>query len=84
MNVDTAIPLYWKASVLDRFDGYTWSRAVPGDPDAAAELRARGAVPGTTLERRHPGWVVDARFELRALSSDVVVGTGQTQADRRR
>ena len=78
MSVDTSDALYWKASVLDRFDGYGWQRALPGDPDAAAEVRARTAVPGAGLERKHPGWVADASFELRALSSDLVIGTGLT------
>ena len=80
MSVDTSAPLYWKASVLDRFDGYGWQRALPGDPDAAPEVRARSSVPGGALERKHPGWVADATFELRALSSDVVIGTGLTES----
>ena len=78
MTVHTGTPLYWKASVLDRFDGYGWQRAVPGDPAAAAELQARGVVPGRNLELLHPGWVTDADFELRALSSDLAIGAGTT------
>ena len=80
MSVDTSAPLYWKASVLDRFDGYGWQRALPGDPDAAPEVRSRSSVPGGGLERKHPGWVADATFELRALSSDLVIGTGLTES----
>ncbi|MDX6584141.1 MAG: protein-glutamine gamma-glutamyltransferase [Solirubrobacterales bacterium] len=80
MTVDTTRPLYWKASVLDRFDGYRWQRAATGDPAASAELRARGAIPGSRLEQLHPGWVTDATFEVRALSSDLVIGAGITDA----
>ena len=80
MTVQSSVPLYWKASVLDRFDGYGWQRAVPGDAAAAAELSARSSTPGGALTRRHPGWVADATFELRALSSSFVIGTGITQS----
>ncbi len=78
MTVETDTPLYWKASVLDRFDGYGWQRAELGDPAANAELSARGAVPGVGLEQKHPGWISDATFELRALTSDLVIGAGIT------
>ena len=81
MTVDSERPLYWKASVLDRFDGHTWSRAVPGDPSAVAELHARAAVPGgEELDARHPDWVERAAFELRALTSDFVIGAGITRS----
>ena len=80
MTVQTETPLYWKASVLDRFDGYTWSRAVSGDPTATAELGARSIVPGgTELDKLNPGWVEEATFELRALSSELVIGAGVTR-----
>ena len=78
MTVETETPLYWKASVLDRFDGYRWLRPAPGDTTATAELAFRGRVPGEGLELLHPGWVVDAEFDLRALTSDVVIGAGTT------
>jgi hypothetical protein len=78
MTVDSETPQYWKASVLDRFDGYRWERAAPGDPTAVSELRARAAIPGSALEVKHPGWVVSASFEFRALTSDLVIGAGRT------
>jgi transglutaminase-like putative cysteine protease len=80
MTVETTRPLYWKASVLDRFDGYRWGRATPGDPTATAELTARGAIPGAGLERRHRGWVTEANFEFQALTSDLVIGAGVPDA----
>ncbi len=79
LTVEADTPLYWKASVLDRFDGYRWERPVPGQPGASAELQARGAIPGDGLELQHPGWVAQATFELRALTSDVVIGAGTTE-----
>jgi transglutaminase-like putative cysteine protease len=80
MTVDAESPLYWKASVLDRFDGYRWLRPSPGDPTASAELAARGRIPGAGVQAQHPGWVVSADFELRALTSDVVIGAGITNS----
>ena len=62
-------PLYWKASVLDRFDGYRWSARRSGDPTAIAELDARAIVPGAGLNQLHPGWVEDATFELAGLDA---------------
>jgi transglutaminase-like putative cysteine protease len=80
MGVETDTPMYWKASVLDRFDGYSWSRAVPGDVTAEAELMARAQIPGGSgLENRHPEWVEAAKFEVAALSSDLVIGAGVTR-----
>jgi hypothetical protein len=80
MTVETETPLYWKASVLDRFDGYRWERPAAGDSAAAAELAARGTIPGAELDLQHPGWIVAAQFELRALTSDLVIGAGLTDA----
>jgi protein-glutamine gamma-glutamyltransferase len=80
MSVQTETPLYWKASVLDRFNGYRWERPSPGDPTAEGELAARGLIPGADLEIQHPGWLVVAEFEFRALTSDVVIGAGRTDA----
>jgi transglutaminase-like putative cysteine protease len=78
MTVQSETPQYWKASVLDRFNGFHWERAVADDPEAFNEMGARDAIPGSGVERKHPGWVVSADFELRALSSDVVIGAGTT------
>ena len=51
---ETETPLYWKASVLDRFDGYRWERPVPGESNAAAELAARGTIPGSRARSPAP------------------------------
>ena len=75
--VESGQPLYWKTSVLDRFDGFTWQRASPDDALAAAEVRVRGAAPTTAaLARRNPEWVLPASFRIGALESDLLVGAG--------
>jgi transglutaminase-like putative cysteine protease len=73
---------YWKVSVLDRFDGFSWQRAAAADPLAEGELAARAAPLGAELADRHPEWIAQPDFELRALSSDLVVAAGATQAVR--
>ena len=79
MTVQTETPLYWKASVLDRFDGYRWQRAGAGDPAANAEVeRPRRRSRGSSSSKSIPGWIDDATFELRALTSDLVIGAGIT------
>ena len=77
LEVRSDEPLYWKASVLDRFDGFTWQRARDSDIYAFAEKTARRFIPGGGLEARHPGWIQDATFEVRALTSPFVIGAGQ-------
>lgn len=76
LTVQTDTPLYWKASVLDRFDGYRWERAESTDVLAGPEYAARTAIPGAGLLDGHPGWVTDSTFEIRALASSVVIGAG--------
>ena len=80
LDVRSARAAYWKASVLDRFDGFTWQRARKADPLATAERAARRGTPGAELPRRHRDWLSQASFEVRALSSGVVIGAGTAQA----
>jgi len=77
LEVRSERPLYWKATVLDRFDGLTWQRADPADDLAEAELRARTELRAPqALAERHPEWIEEAGFELRGLRSELVVGAG--------
>jgi transglutaminase-like putative cysteine protease len=80
LTVHSSQPHYWKVSVLDRFDGYTWQRAALNDPKAGPELAARRAPLGERLPDRNPQWIAQPDFALQALSSDLVVGAGETQA----
>jgi hypothetical protein len=78
LEVRSDRPLYWKTSVLDRFDGLAWQRADVGDPLAAAEIEARGTalLDGVTLVEANPEWLLEASFDIRNLESDFVVGAG--------
>jgi hypothetical protein len=69
-------PLYWKASVLDRFDGVVWQRAEENDPSAAAERNAREDTPGGVLNQLHPGWVQNAQIQIEGLQTNLVIGAG--------
>ncbi len=82
LTVHSATPLYWKASVLDRFDGFAWERAKTEDPLAVLERQARYETPNGVLRRRHPEWLTSARFEVDGLESPFVTGTGATVATR--
>jgi hypothetical protein len=75
-SVKTARPLYWKASVLDRFNGVAWQRAQAHDPAAVAERSARRDAPGGGLNQLHPGWVQEAEFQIDGLQTSLVIGAG--------
>ena len=79
LEVESSLPLYWKASVLDRFDGFTWQRAERGDQLARREFLARLAAPGEDLPQTRRDWLTPASFDVAALSSDLVIGTGTPQ-----
>ena len=76
MSVETDRALYWKASVLDRFDGVRWQRASPSDPLAINEVNVRRVAPKGALTKLHPGWVEEARFQIEGLQTSWVVGAG--------
>ncbi len=79
LEVRSTAPLYWKASVLDRFDGFTWQRAQRADVLATTERLARRRTPGGDLPERHREWLSQASFDVRALSSGLVIGAGTPQ-----
>jgi hypothetical protein len=79
LEVRSPRALYWKTTVLDRFDGFTWQRAEAGDSLASAELAARANLPDGDLAARHPKWLTTAEIEVRALRSEIVVGAGITR-----
>jgi transglutaminase-like putative cysteine protease len=82
LEVRSNLPLYWKASVLDRFDGFTWQRAARGDALARREFLARLKVPGNELPDVRREWLTQASFEVAALSSELVIGMGLPQAQQ--
>jgi transglutaminase-like putative cysteine protease len=79
-TVNAGRPLYWKASVLDRFNGYGWQRAEVGDPLASAERSARKQIPVGALNQLHPGWVQDAHFHIEGLRTSLLIGAGSPLA----
>jgi protein-glutamine gamma-glutamyltransferase len=79
-TVHTDRPLYWKASVLDRFDGYAWQRAEIRDPLAAVERHARKRIPVGALNQLHPGWVQEAHFQIEGLRTSLVISAGSPLA----
>ena len=80
LEVRSVEPHYWKASVLDRFDGFTWQRATGGDALSAPERFARRRVPGGELPELHRDWLTQASFEVEALESSLAIGAGVPQA----
>ena len=82
LTVHSSTPLYWKTSVLDRFDGFAWERARADDPLAVVERQARFRTPAGVLRDRHPEWITPVRFHVDGLSSQFVTATGTTVATR--
>lgn len=80
LDVHSTRPAYWKASVLDRFDGFTWKRARSDDLLGTAERAARRTTAGAELAERHPEWRMQASIEVLGLSSRVLVSPGAAQA----
>ena len=63
-------PLYWKASVLDRFDGFGWQRALRRRPARRRRASRRAAAAdGRARATSHPEWVTPMRLRRRARSS---------------
>jgi transglutaminase-like putative cysteine protease len=79
LRVHASAPLYWKTTVLDRFDGFTWQRARESDIYAGPELAARRSVPGADLAERNDDWLRQVSFDINGLSSPFVVAAATTQ-----
>jgi Transglutaminase-like superfamily len=68
--VGSKAPHYWSTEILNDFDGYHWA-ASPNGPTVDLPLR-----PGGGRARLNREWLVEARFEVHALSSQLLPGTG--------
>jgi transglutaminase-like putative cysteine protease len=78
-------PHYWKAETLDRFDGFRWlhSRENEGTrPSAELPSNFTQPRPHWDYYEYNRRWDQRARFTVRALRSDLVVGFGTTYAVR--
>jgi Transglutaminase-like superfamily/TgpA N-terminal domain len=78
ISVRSAELHYWRASVLDDFDGYAWRRSRTDVGQPALELPA--AVDRASVargpQRPNPDWLVRAELTLRELRSDLAIAPG--------
>lgn len=76
LEVRSDAPRYWRAAVLDSFDGYRWERSVDDDlPPLETPTQVEVGVPAASgyLNR---DWMVRTEFEVRELSSESVIAPG--------
>ena len=80
LNVKSDRPHYWKAEVLDSFDGFRWVSSRSDDNrDLSADLpEPFGRRVGRTWnnDEYNPAWDEEIRFTVRSLSSDLLVTAG--------
>jgi len=80
LEVESESPHYWRAAVLDEFDGYRWR--IDDEPgatrhDLPAEVEGEAAVGGLD-----PAWTDRIDFRVASLESRFVVGAGSVIALR--
>jgi protein-glutamine gamma-glutamyltransferase len=82
LNIRSNRPHYWKAEVLDGFDGLRWVRTRDTEIlEDHAELPAHFGFPqGRTWELReyNPRWDEEIEVTVRSLTSELIVGAGIT------
>jgi protein-glutamine gamma-glutamyltransferase len=79
LNVKSDRPHYWKAQVLDGFDGFRWVRTPASNTtDIRDELPRRPADQSWNLFEVNPEWNERIRFTVRSLSSNLIVTAGNT------
>jgi hypothetical protein len=83
LTVKSAEPLYWKAEVLDQFDGVRWSRSEQGGEDGVEDPREAtlAGIPPLALQK-HPQWIEQMKVEVGKLRSGLLISSGNvTQID---
>jgi protein-glutamine gamma-glutamyltransferase len=79
LNVKSDRPHYWKAQVLDGFDGFRWVRTgASNNTDLRDELPRQPADLSWDLFEWNPEWNERIRFTVRSLSSNLIVTAGNT------
>ena len=79
LNVKSDRPHYWKAQVLDGFDGFRWVRTgASNNTDLRDELPTQPQDPPWNLFEWNPEWNERIRFTVRSLSSSLIVTAGNT------
>jgi protein-glutamine gamma-glutamyltransferase len=77
LNVKSDRPHYWKAQVLDGFDGFRWVRTPASNTtDLRDELPPGGQDRDWDLFEWNPEWSERIRFTVRSLSSNLLVTAG--------
>jgi protein-glutamine gamma-glutamyltransferase len=83
LNVKSDRPHYWKAQVLDGFDGFRWVATDINKQDVvSAEVpnrSVRRAGPVWNNFEWNPRWAETIRFTVRSLTSTLVVTAGNAQ-----
>ena len=79
LNVKSDRPHYWKAQVLDGFDGFRWVRTgASNNTDLRDELPTQPQDLSWNLFEWNPEWNERIRFTVRSLSSSLIVTAGNT------
>ncbi len=81
LSVRSDSPQYWKAQTLGDFDGVRWHRSRTYEPRPLdSELPFDDGEPSTDGRWQYgelnPRWTQRARFEVRSLSTELLVGAG--------
>jgi transglutaminase-like putative cysteine protease len=77
MLVESDQPNYWKASVLDRFDGRTWERSGLVRPSVELPTDVEADVVPSELEAE---WFTEVSVSISGLRSDLAVGPGSSRS----
>jgi hypothetical protein len=80
LEVESDAPHYWRAAVLDEFDGLSW---VQSSSAGTAPLQLPTREPGKPGPRLNPDWIHDLKFTVDRLRSDLVVTAGTPLAPPR-
>jgi protein-glutamine gamma-glutamyltransferase len=77
LAAESAKPQYWKASVLDQFDGTRWRRPELHN-GARLEIppEVERGIAGPSLPRLNEQWIEKFQITIGPLESDLVIGAG--------
>ncbi|UJA18783.1 hypothetical protein HJD18_00235 [Thermoleophilia bacterium SCSIO 60948] len=80
LRIEADGPAYWKASVLDRFDGVEWVRAEGAERDGLQTGLPYGSEPSLERDsnlRRHSDWLRSFDVRVLSLESPFAIVAGQ-------
>jgi transglutaminase-like putative cysteine protease len=78
LSVRSAELHYWRAAVLDQFDGYVWrrSRTDVGQPELELPTVVDRASVAREPKRLNPDWLVRSELTLEELRTDLAIAPG--------